>query len=287
MCHCLEHISFKFGKQGGGGGGAEVVPVFPVCLAVARQALVARRRVVTSDRLSVLPLLMSSQERAQEEAETGGLEVENTLQVHPDTLNPRWGKLKESDPESAGADPRGPTPSEEEEAAAGGRPQTTSGAEEVNTEGQQEEANEAEGKEVACGTPQGPKAAEVTQDQDHPDVSLESRSPEREGEGNDGDIRSGQVKREPCPSPPSPSPSPTSPQQARDIFVGNLSLYTSEPRLREHFSRFGTVEDVRIMYHKDSNKSRRFGFVTFQHPGSIKLVFQQTRHFLDGKDLQV
>ena len=39
-----------------------------------------------------------------------------------------------------------------------------------------------------------------------------------------------------------------------DIFVGNLSLFTTEAKLREHFQRFGTILDVRIMVHQDSRK---------------------------------
>lgn len=45
--------------------------------------------------------------------------------------------------------------------------------------------------------------------------------------------------------------------KARDIFIGNLSLFTDESKLRAHFSRFGYVEDVRIMYHPETKRSRR------------------------------
>ena len=47
------------------------------------------------------------------------------------------------------------------------------------------------------------------------------------------------------------------PESAREMFVGNLSLFTDEQKLRSHFVRFGSIHDVRIMYHNDSNKSRR------------------------------
>ena len=43
----------------------------------------------------------------------------------------------------------------------------------------------------------------------------------------------------------------------RDIFIGNLSLYTTEDKLRIYFARYGPVEDVRIMYHPETRRSRR------------------------------
>jgi RNA recognition motif-containing protein len=43
----------------------------------------------------------------------------------------------------------------------------------------------------------------------------------------------------------------------KDIFVGNLSLYTTNDNLTGYFSKFGQVEDVRIMYHPETRRSRR------------------------------
>jgi RNA recognition motif-containing protein len=72
-----------------------------------------------------------------------------------------------------------------------------------------------------------------------------------------------------------------------DLFVGNLSLYTEPPALKNYFGKFGQVEDVRIMYHADTKKSRRFGFVTFADPTCVNAVMAfQPGHFLDGKNLE-
>ncbi len=79
----------------------------------------------------------------------------------------------------------------------------------------------------------------------------------------------------------------SAPGPPKDIFVGNLSLFSDERRLREHFGAFGDVDDVRVMYHPDSNKSRRFGFITFRRTESVHKVLSQDTHFLDGKFLQV
>lgn len=43
----------------------------------------------------------------------------------------------------------------------------------------------------------------------------------------------------------------------KDIFVGNLSLYTTNDSLREFFAKYGVVSDVRIMIHPETKRSRR------------------------------
>ena len=42
-----------------------------------------------------------------------------------------------------------------------------------------------------------------------------------------------------------------------DIFVGNLSLYTTSDRLKSFFEKFGKVVDVRVMLHPETARSRR------------------------------
>ena len=48
--------------------------------------------------------------------------------------------------------------------------------------------------------------------------------------------------------------------------------------------RFGKVKDVRIMYHNDTGRSRRFGFVTFEEPETLEAVINfPGGHDVDGK----
>ena len=48
--------------------------------------------------------------------------------------------------------------------------------------------------------------------------------------------------------------------------------------------RFGKVADVRIMYHNDTGRSRRFGFVTFDDPATLETVINfPGGHDVDGK----
>ena len=56
----------------------------------------------------------------------------------------------------------------------------------------------------------------------------------------------------------------------RKIFVGNLSLYSDEEGLKNHFRQFGEVTDVNILKHPETQRSRRFGFVSFSANSSVE-----------------
>ena len=48
------------------------------------------------------------------------------------------------------------------------------------------------------------------------------------------------------------------------------------------------VENVRIMYHPETKRSRRFGFITFCNESSVKAAMDEgEQHVLDGKVLDV
>jgi cold-inducible RNA-binding protein len=46
------------------------------------------------------------------------------------------------------------------------------------------------------------------------------------------------------------------------LFVGNIPFVATDEELNQHFSQVGKVEEARIIRHRDTNKSRGFGFVT-------------------------
>ena len=61
-----------------------------------------------------------------------------------------------------------------------------------------------------------------------------------------------------------PSATRSWPQEAlrvKNIFIGNLSFYTSESDLQELFARYGRVQQVSIITDRDTGRSRGFGFV--------------------------
>ncbi|KAL0808739.1 hypothetical protein ABMA28_013167 [Loxostege sticticalis] len=80
-------------------------------------------------------------------------------------------------------------------------------------------------------------------------------------------------------APPAGSTSP-SPSK---LFVGGLSWQTSSEKLREYFAMFGPVTDVLIMKDPVTQRSRGFGFITFQEAASVDKVLAVPVHTLDGK----
>ncbi|KAL1821754.1 hypothetical protein DCAR_0418176 [Daucus carota subsp. sativus] len=59
--------------------------------------------------------------------------------------------------------------------------------------------------------------------------------------------------------------SSSSPPPTNKLFVAGLSWSVDEKSLKDAFSSFGEVTEVRIMYDKDTGRSRGFGFVYFSN----------------------
>ena len=60
---------------------------------------------------------------------------------------------------------------------------------------------------------------------------------------------------------------------AGKIFVGGVSWQTNENSLRDHFVKFGELDDVALMADKRTGQPRGFGFVTFKDPsGEIEVA---------------
>nr|CAB3265476.1 CiGRP1 cold-inducible RNA-binding protein [Phallusia mammillata] len=47
------------------------------------------------------------------------------------------------------------------------------------------------------------------------------------------------------------------------LYVGNLSYKVDDDMLREEFSKYGDVIEVAVVLDRDTNRSRGFGFVTY------------------------
>lgn len=58
----------------------------------------------------------------------------------------------------------------------------------------------------------------------------------------------------------------------QQIFVGNLPLEITEAELREHFSKFGEIVEVRINHSNTSNPS--FGFIIFEDHKAVEEVLR-------------
>ncbi len=49
----------------------------------------------------------------------------------------------------------------------------------------------------------------------------------------------------------------------KQVYVGNLSYQVNEQNLKEFFSKYGAITQVRIVKNYGSGRSKGFGFVTF------------------------
>ncbi|KAF5741413.1 putative glycine-rich RNA-binding protein [Tripterygium wilfordii] len=74
------------------------------------------------------------------------------------------------------------------------------------------------------------------------------------------------------------SPSPVTNSK---LFVAGLSWSVDEKSLKDAFSSFGEVSEVKIIYDKDSGRSRGFGFVHYSDEEEAK----RAKDAMDGKAL--
>lgn len=74
----------------------------------------------------------------------------------------------------------------------------------------------------------------------------------------------------------------------KELFIKNLSYSTNQKGLKEYFSKFGEVEDVKIVLDKKTNKSKGVGFCRFKEPKSAAAAIKQKNKLnLDGRQLTI
>jgi RNA recognition motif-containing protein len=72
----------------------------------------------------------------------------------------------------------------------------------------------------------------------------------------------------------------------KKLYVGNLSSETTEGDLKELFSQAGSVETVRIITHRDTGRSKGYGFVEMQE-GADKAIAEMNGKDFKGRPLTV
>jgi len=75
-------------------------------------------------------------------------------------------------------------------------------------------------------------------------------------------------------------------QRTKKLFVGGLSLKTTQEEFKTHWEQFGTVVNAVIMMDSQSRRSRGFGFVTFDSESVVESVLART-HVLNGKPVEL
>ncbi|PKA54244.1 Heterogeneous nuclear ribonucleoprotein 1 [Apostasia shenzhenica] len=74
---------------------------------------------------------------------------------------------------------------------------------------------------------------------------------------------------------------------SKKIFVGGLSADVTETEFRNYFEKFGSINDVVIMYDSVTHRPRGFGFVTFNSEEAVENVMQKNFHELNEKLVEV
>lgn len=76
--------------------------------------------------------------------------------------------------------------------------------------------------------------------------------------------------------------------EVRKLYVGNFPWETTEAELREVFSDFGGIKEVRIITNMDTGRSKGFGFVEMLTPreATIALNAMNDTNF-KGRKLRV
>jgi len=74
----------------------------------------------------------------------------------------------------------------------------------------------------------------------------------------------------------------------KKIFVGSLSWNTSDNDLQDAFSRFGAVSEAKVITDRNTNRSRGFGFVTFEEDSAADAaIAEMNGTTLDGREITV
>ncbi|XP_069110614.1 transformer-2 protein homolog alpha-like isoform X2 [Argopecten irradians] len=78
------------------------------------------------------------------------------------------------------------------------------------------------------------------------------------------------------------------PEPTRCLGIFGLSLYTQERDLRDVFSRYGSLEEVQVVYDRQSGRSRGFAFIYFRNiEDAIEAKDRCTGSEIDGRRIRV
>ena len=74
-------------------------------------------------------------------------------------------------------------------------------------------------------------------------------------------------------------------EQSRKLFVGGLSLNTTDNGLRDYFAKYGKLTDCVVIRQPGSNRSKGFGFVTYETEEEADKCMADRPHSLDGRTI--
>ncbi|MBX2800461.1 MAG: RNA-binding protein [Myxococcales bacterium] len=72
------------------------------------------------------------------------------------------------------------------------------------------------------------------------------------------------------------------------LYVGGLSLDTTEHSLESAFAAHGELAEVKIVQHRETGRSRGFGFITYVNPDDAQsAILAMDGTNLDGRTIKV
>jgi len=74
--------------------------------------------------------------------------------------------------------------------------------------------------------------------------------------------------------------------KTKKIFVGGLSSTTVQDDIHKYFSKFGEVDEAMLMFDRQTNRHRGFGFVTFVEEDTVDRVCEIHFHEISGKRVE-
>ena len=67
------------------------------------------------------------------------------------------------------------------------------------------------------------------------------------------------------------------------VFVGGLSFETTNISLKNHFKKYGPISEAVVIYDRQHNRSKGYGFVTFQSADSATRATRIANPKIDGR----
>jgi len=75
---------------------------------------------------------------------------------------------------------------------------------------------------------------------------------------------------------------------SKKLFVGGLSWTTNDDGLRQAFARFGDIDEAKVIFDRETGRSRGFGFVTFaDDEAASDALAQLNGASIDGRTIKV
>lgn len=74
-------------------------------------------------------------------------------------------------------------------------------------------------------------------------------------------------------------------EEDKKLFVGGLTLETTEKELQDYFGQYGAIQNVTIKVNPQTGKSKGFAFVLFISADTVEQVLAQKEHVINGKTI--